>query len=358
MEGPIREPGNIVIPVSKKTLMLAIILVAAALALVLILPALLSPEGQPGSAQPTPFVADTNPVYKPSGTESKEFRMYSGWTRIEDGFVQADFKFSNQEGVVAVNGTLGIRIESDSQEIFSGYFNLSERDFNFKEHTYSRASTEKGYQEIIEETNTDIFYELRIPFSALDKGINQNGTIFAEFVFPNGESIAWEGAITGLPMDPAKFSGTPDSMNGPTIIVSTSTGDISATSVIYSNIEGAIYYNGFFSLSEKGIPVSSSGTLEITMENSEGTEIYSKTVQVTPGDFSFEAIKASIYSQSPNKQLKYVFELSSEDVPKGECITKITVSFTTSNNQELQGNTSSRSNCIINCSLKDLCPKT
>jgi len=357
MEEPIPEPSNITIPVSKKTLALAIILIVAALALVLILSALFSQEDQPDPTQPTPFVADTNPVYKPSGTESKDYRFYSGWTRVEDGFVGADFKFSNQNGLVAVNGSLGIRIESGEHEFFSGYFNLSEKDFNFKEYTSTRTSTEKGYQEIIEETTTDIFYELRIPLSALNKGVSQNGTIYAEFVFPNGESISWEGSLTDIPLDPTKFSGNPDSVSRPTIIVSIGTRPISPTSVIYSNIEDTIYYKGFFSLNEKNVPVSSQGVLELSAENKDGKTILSKTITVTPNDFSFEAIKTSIYSQTPNKQLKYVFEFSSDELPEGECVSKILVSFTAPNSQPMQSDNSSRSNCLVNCSLKGLCPK-
>ena len=360
MEEPIQEPSNIVIPFSKKTLMLIILLVVAALALVLILPSLFSPAGQPDSNQPAAPNAP-QPTYPASAVSSTVSSMQPSGFSVIDNSIKGNIYFSNGGKRVAVNKTIKVRIFSNQNELFSKMINLREQDFNFNEFTTTRTSTEKGYQEIIEETQLDVFYELTIPLSEVKKDIQSTATISIELTPQTKEIKPWEGSLTDLPRDPTKFTGNPDLLGGLVALVSDSRGQLSYSwmgNLTGNSLIEPIYFKVFFSLSEKGILVSSPGTLEITAENSEGKTILTKTSSVTPSDFSFEAIKSSIYSQSPNKQLKYVFEFSSDEIPEGECVSKISVSFTAPNSQPLQGSTSSRSYCAINCSLSDLCPKT
>ena len=339
--------------------MLIFLLVIAALALVLIPPPLFSPANQPDSNQPAASNA-LPPTYPASAVSGTASSVHSSGFFVIGDLVKGNVYFDDSGKRVAVNKTIQVRIVSGQDGLFSKGFNLREQDFNFNEFTTTRSSTEKGYQEIIEETHLDVFYELKIPLSEIKKGVSSDGTISIEFADQSGKTISWEGALKDLPMDPTKFAGNPDGMSGLVAIVSDSRGQLSYSwvgNLTGNSLEEPIYFKVFFSLREKGVLVSSSGTLEITAENSDGKEILAKTISVTPSDFSFEAIKSSIYSQSPNKQLKYVFELSSGEIPGGGCVSKIGVSFTAPNGQPLQGSTSTRSYCAINCPLRELCPK-
>lgn len=256
----------------------------------------------------------------------------------------------------AVNGTLKVSISSEGKEVFSRQLSLRASDFNSRVQTITKTSFENGHQEIKEEKLVDYFYELEIPLAEINKTISQKGTVSLNFYSLSGAQLSWQNPVSGLPRDPEKYTGNPDSLSGPAVVVYDKSGQIPATRFMTSGITGTIYYRVFFSLTEKGIRVSSPGTLEISAENKAGEKIYSKTLEVKPGDFSFEAIKSS-WLHKPSESLKYIFELSSKDIPAGECISKISVSFTVPSGKVLEGETTSRTYCVSNCELKKLCPK-
>jgi len=338
MEEPIQS-GNVTFSFKKKYLVIIALAIIALLAFFLLPGSIPSEQtgGVPQSQVPANYQA---PELPPTGTAP---HIPTPNLIVGEEAVQGKIYFYWEGKQIAANGTLKVQIIAGQDELYSKQFSLSEHDFNFNETTFTRASTEKGYQEIIEETVTDIFYDLSIPLTEIKKGTSSSANITIEIVSQSGGTRSETGSLKDLPKDPTKFTGNPELISGPFVVV--------------ERLSEINNYKGFFSLTEKGIPVSSSGTLVISAENKEGTQILSKTVQIQPADFSFETIKYNIMSPSGHKKLKYVFEFSSTDTQEGECPHKILVSFTPSNGQALEKSTSSKGNCLFNCSLSTSCPK-
>lgn len=282
----------------------------------------------------------TSPDYVSSGIESEDYRIFCSQPYIRNNLLHFTIAFRDKEfKEVAVNGSLGVKIESAGVDVYSGFFNLGKKDFNVKETTLTKTSFDKGYQEIIEETHESIFYELRIPVDYLEKGVSEKGIVFAEFVFPNKESVSCSTEINELPRDPARFEGNPDVI------------DLRAVTVLRENEH--YYYQCYLQATEKEIRVSAKGKLIISAENPEGKQIFSKTINVSPEDFSFEKFK-SIYATRPSEQLVLGFGFSSEEIQGEECIAKILVFFE-GKEKEFESETSRLADCSLNCSLKDLC---
>ncbi|GEM_PF-2739515 len=292
---------------------------------------LVTPEETPASAvSSVPWTPAPSDETKP---------VYVAGLKVEENSLKGMLYFIEREERkrVALSGTLKVRIESNDTESFSAQFPVNAGDFRAQ--VSSRTSFEKGYQEITEVT--DYYYDFEIPLEGLKKGLSDRGTAFFEFASLQGGNYAWKGSVEDLPRDTALFAGSPDSMSAPQLLA--------------RREKETISYEFFFTLSEKSVPVSSAGTLAVSAENSDGKEIYSKSVQVQAEDFSFKPINTSAYTYSYNTRLKYVFSFSSEAVPEGECISAIKMSFTAANGQLFEGEMKKRKRCYYNCELYRLC---